>query len=61
MIQDQIERHTGSLRKFPEAGSLDRSNMDEHVKATIVGHDEAETGPRRTTSQSRSACPTSQR
>jgi hypothetical protein len=43
MIEDQIERHTGSLRKFLEAGSLDHSDMDEHVMATIVGHDEAET------------------
>jgi hypothetical protein len=43
MIQDQIERHTGSLQKLTDASSLDRRNMDEHVMAPIVGNDEAET------------------
>jgi len=43
MVQDQIERHAGSPRKITETGSLDRSNMDEHIMAAVVGRDEAET------------------
>ena len=46
VVQDQIERHTGSLRKINEASSLDGSNMDEHIKAAVVGRDEADTPSR---------------